>query len=398
MKKEKVIITSMPRDTYFQWFILGFYQLKKEGKIQLEFKVPIFTKILTIFSNEFICSIFRKIRKKVENDSYNLDGYVIDKNGNKKCFSIDSADSPFLFDSKKLDKVDCYFKMQCPIEFNKEGFWLNDDITIPWLDHSHINNKINRLTEIGERKECKNLFENISKINPLCIGTRRLSKSLRYSALRKGYKKLIKGRKNEKSKRIMCYFGNAKGPVPNATVNPVDFDSESNILGIYADKINHPNEKRKIISGYIDSLGKDCDARIIEKGNSDIKNKINKNLEIPLKRFGEYVGNFQYNCNVSGYRLSIPNRFMDSLSVGTAIITDKLHVKWYLPFDDSEVVETEEMGYQKNNKVNWKKINKDIKNLPNSKPKKIITLFEKKWNPKIVATYIIETILKGWEK
>ena len=32
-----VVITKLPRWKYFQWFLLGFYQLKKKGRIRLKF-------------------------------------------------------------------------------------------------------------------------------------------------------------------------------------------------------------------------------------------------------------------------------------------------------------------------------------------------------------------------
>lgn len=50
------------------------------------------------------------------------------------------------------------------------------------------------------------------------------------------------------------------------------------------------------------------------------------------------------NLNISGYRMSVPNCFIESFMVGTAIMTDELFVKWYKPFD-KEVFETIGMSY-----------------------------------------------------
>ena len=36
-KKIKVVIESANRWSYFYWFLLGFYELEKEGKIKLKF-------------------------------------------------------------------------------------------------------------------------------------------------------------------------------------------------------------------------------------------------------------------------------------------------------------------------------------------------------------------------
>ena len=61
-------------------------------------------------------------RRTFEHDNYNMSGYVIFLDGNKKYFTIDSADAPYLFDSSRLEKSDVYFKMQCPIDLDNEGF------------------------------------------------------------------------------------------------------------------------------------------------------------------------------------------------------------------------------------------------------------------------------------
>ena len=77
--------------------------------------------ILSKLSNEFLLRVVNRLRMIFEEDSYNMDGYIVysyNDKSEKKFFTIDSADAPYLFDSKKLDSVDCYFKMQCPAEFN----------------------------------------------------------------------------------------------------------------------------------------------------------------------------------------------------------------------------------------------------------------------------------------
>ena len=90
--------------------------------------------------------------------------------------------------------------------------------------------------------------------------------------------------------------------------------------------------------------------------------------------------------------MSIPNRFMESFIVGTAIVTDKLAVKWYLPFDE-EVVELEEMGYLPKDSVNWNKVTEQIKALPDISKESVNKRYEEKWAPIPVARYMIKTIL-----
>ena len=77
--------------------------------------------------------------------------------------------------------------------------------------------------------------------------------------------------------------------------------------------------------------------------------------------------------------------------VGTAIVTDKLHVKWFKPFEE-EVIESVEMGYKTMNSVDWDSFEKDLKKLPTTNPSSIVDLYERKWGPVVVAEYIITTV------
>lgn len=115
-------------------------------------------------------------------------------------------------------------------------------------------------------------------------------------------------------------------------------------------------------------------------------------LIIPLNQFCKHISRFQYNLNVSGYRNSIPNRFIESFAVGTAILTDKLHVKWYLPFG-KEVIELSEMGYLPISEVNWNKAKQDIDNLPPVNDQEVLNAYNSKWAPNVFAKYIIDTML-----
>lgn len=89
--------------------------------------------------------------------------------------------------------------------------------------------------------------------------------------------------------------------------------------------------------------------------------------------------------------MSIPSRFIESMMVGTAIVTDQLKVRWFLPFDE-EVVEISEMGYLPDYKINWRKVKSDLENLKDSNPQKIVKRYEDKWAPIKVAEYMIKTI------
>lgn len=386
--RTEVVITSGYRWSYFQWFLLGFYQLEEKEKIDLKFKLPLSSFLLTKLSNDFSIRVADKLRRAFEKDSYNMDGYIVYReNGKKvkKTFSIDSADAPYLFDKEKLDKSNVYFKMQCPLDLDKDGFALTERIVIPWLDHNHVDKNL-KLTDRGTRRAIRIDKE---KIKPLMLGPRQLSRGNSYQKLQRGYNNYIKEQEKNKSKKLMCYFGNALGP--KVEKNPIpDFDWEGDIMGYFKDEISHPNEKRAKVAEIISKID-DCDARVISNKNADSRIVERAELIIPLDRFCKHIAQFKWNVNVSGYRMSIPNRFIESFMVGTGIVTDKLAVKWYKPFNE-EVYETVPMGYLPMSQVDWSKFEFDMKHLPRLNSEKVVEAFEGKWAPMVVAQYIIDTV------
>ena len=388
----KIVIKQLPRWNYFKYFLLGFYELQEQKNIKLSFKANIFVNIASKTNNIVLIKILRKIYYKFFRVSnyYNLKGNIILNNGEKKKFVIDSADAPFLINSKDLEECDLYFKMQCPKELNNKGFELAPDIIIPWSDHEKIKNS-------NARKLCYNFEKNKYKIKPLMIGTRKLAEGISYKRLKRGLDNYIKSRNIKKDKKLMCYFGDSKGPVPvNVSKKELDVDQESELLGYFGDKIQQPNEKRGKAANIISNIEpkEKYDARVINNGNSDtLKEATNKNLIIPIEEFCNHVAQFQYNLNISGYRMSIPNRFIESFISGTGIVTDKLSIKWYKPFG-KEVFETVPMGYLRDEKVDWKKFEEDIKNLPEISKEEVIKNFEEKYSPIVVCKYIIDELKK----
>jgi len=211
------------------------------------------------------------------------------------------------------------------------------------------------------------------------------------------YKKLKKGYSNlfvsniEKKNYLMCYFGNSKGPQVNITSNPNLYNKEADILGFFKGKITHPNVKRGIAAKLISEISINSDCRIINDGNYDLQGKpSNQHLFIPLRDYKHHISKFKYNLNISGHRLSIPFRFIYSFIVGTAIITDKLKVKWYRPFN-KEVVETVEMGYLPIEKVDWIKFKENVSNLPDVSFKEVQSEFNSKWSPIAFTSYVIKS-------
>lgn len=386
-----VVITKMsPRWRPFQIFILGLYELERLGEIQLKFRCDWFYRISTVLPDwPHVGGIMHQLAVLFLKDSYNMEGYV-EQNGIRHSFCIDSADTPYCLDGEALERVDVYFKTQCPIEIDSQkGYRLTDEVSVPYCDHRHIDSSLDLVAE-GERLPLENLDINKHKVRPCVVGFRRLADGNSYSALRNGWENYRKGAYKQASRKAMCYFGNALGPQPRPD-SPMDLDNEKGLMNHYP-TLNHPNEKRAQVARIMQSLGDRYDARLINSGKYGDNSQIHSELIVPIEQFCAHISDFQYNYNVSGYRMSIPNRFMESFIVGTAIITDKLAVKWYLPFEE-EVVETVEMGYLRQDQIDWNKVREDLINLPNISKDKVLSQYEKKWAPTPVARYLVSTVL-----
>lgn len=375
----KIVITKIPNWSYHQWFILGLYMLEKEKKIKLSFKVNFQTRVSLLTNNKYILYLVKAWQWKVQSWGEPLEGYAI-INGKKKKFCIDIYDYPNAFSSVSLSNVDIYFKMQCPKSFNPDGYALTDEVTLQWVGFTYKKKKYG-LGFLGESKPCDILFENLHKIKPLMAGPRRLTYGNRYKPLKAAYEKYLDSSNIEKSKKMMAYFGTDKSPIEIAPkYKPAGYDEKT------SKAITHPNPKRGIAVSIIQKMGDEYDARVITN-----KGVTHPELIIPLPEFCHHIAKFEYNLNISGNSLSIPNRFVESFMAGTAILTDKLQLKWYLPFDE-EVVETVEIGYLAGDKVDWQKFEKDIRDLPKVNKTKILENFHNKWSPECIAKYILTTL------
>lgn len=392
-KKPVVIIRRCPVDTfsYFQWLLTGLYQLEQEGKIKLRFKISLLDKMsLFWFNNKYISGGIRRILNRFRKvPRYNLFGEIRTTDGKRKSFAVDPKDSPFIFTVSDLKKCDAYFKLQCPIEINPEGFEIARNVHLPWQDvvfeenekdYSHVSRKV--ASEIIAMKE---------KIHPGMVGPRRLGWSCRKSVLLSNFNKYLSDFKPGERKKLTAYFGGATFPAPTKCIDKYDFDWESDLMAFLGDDHSHPNEKReKSVRIMRDLANPDFDGRLI----TDRDGNKHHDLVIPLEDFCNYLSGFEYNLNISGFRLSIPNRFIESFMVGTAIVTDRLSVRWYMPFED-EVIESVKMGYEHIDRVDWEAWEREIQMLPETDPETIRKRFMEKWYPSAFASYIIETTLKS---
>ncbi|MDR1521843.1 MAG: hypothetical protein LBS28_03180 [Streptococcaceae bacterium] len=206
---KKVIIQQIPNLSYFQWFLLGLYELEKNESINLGIKDTL-VQIIKKMKNPFFYKYVSYIKDRYFG-GYNLRACLVNDSGQKKYFYIDCGDSPFLFNEKDLKVCDRYFKMQCPIDLEAEGFELVSGILIPWSAHEHVDEKLS-FSQVGQRKIITDFCKYKEKIKPLMIGPRLLAKRLDYKGLKEGYQKFTANQQNKKLKKLMSYFGNARGP------------------------------------------------------------------------------------------------------------------------------------------------------------------------------------------
>jgi hypothetical protein len=375
---KKVVLTSIPIQyhSYYQWLILGLYEVEKQQKITLHFRLPIYQHIFYFLLNDNLRKKWFRFLNKfklLKNESYCLKGFLKTNNkNNKQQFVYDIGDSPFAFSKTHLQTVNTYFKAQCPITISEKGFRLTDDVYIPYTP---------------------DVLQHQNKIKPAMLGPRRLAWSIKYTALKKSYNNYIAQQNTNKTGNLMCYFGGAKGPTIKAvqTANN-NFDGEDIIMYKFGNLLHHPNEKRYQLFRIIKKMGSTCDARVINKtGVQDEPFFLATDAPIPLKDFTSHVANFKYNANVSGFRLSIPNRFIESFMVGTAIVTDALAVKWYTNFE-AEVVQLPEMGYLLTAQVNWPLIEEKVNALPAIDANTVLQQYQKNWAPAAFAAYIVNEL------
>lgn len=378
----KIVITSLPKHSYFEWFLLGFYELERQGKLELRIRVDWTRTVAKYTSSKYVNGTIKRIFRL--SDRYNCEGFM-SYQGKKVKFCIDCSDAPTSFDSQLLNDVVCYFKMQCPNTLTEKGFEIGPGMVTPWIDVAHEN----------DFKKPQVLLEDIKhlqqKVKPLMVGPRMLSWGISYRALRKSYDSYTQNMTNAATKKLMCYFGNALGPKP-AKIGDVYYCDFTDVTH-YAPGFTSPNEKRKVAFDMMREMGDACDARLISDGKPGDP-PTHPEMFIPRDEFCKHISNFEYNLNISGKLMSIPNRFVESFMVGTAIVTDKLSVKWYKPFG-CEVVETVPMGYLPMEGVDWEQFINNISNLPHVDKKDILHEYDTKWKPDVVAQYMLNEILNS---
>jgi hypothetical protein len=385
--KPSIEITFLPSryQGYFDWLVTGLAILEQRGKLKLSvrqlawqkaLRLRVFGKLLwpRLMPNlyDFLCPI----------DYYCLTGRlrVRDRLMN---FVLDISDSPFTFALALLETADLYFKCQCPARFESSGFQLNSQVRIPY--HPDV-------------------FTFAHKIRPGMLG-RPLASTTNVARNMAVLQKWEADAACQKNIRIFASFGSDRCPKPycreSALPAPYNYESEANLLARWGDAVHHPNNKRGRIVGFLRALNKpDISARLFKSSNT-----ANIGPRLSEQEYQRYLHQAAVNLNISGFRRSLPYRFIDTFLTGGMVVTDTLAVRWYKPFESGvEVSEIGDLGYEPECKVKWPEVEsrlveiyEETKDHGGDNANAVRDQYLKKWSPPAFAAHFLQECLNALE-
>ena len=110
MIKRKLVIEKDRKWAYSQWFVLGFYELRNNNVIDMSVATDALWKLSFIFKSERLSKIIKNTLQKAY--GFLLFWRLFVDWWKKISFTIDCADTPYMFDYERLKAKDIYFKMQ----------------------------------------------------------------------------------------------------------------------------------------------------------------------------------------------------------------------------------------------------------------------------------------------
>jgi hypothetical protein len=365
---------------YFEWLMTGLQQLEQEGVLELRHEGVSWDCFLRTHPR-----LYGKLEQWFPDfckwafpvDHFSLFAKV-ECGGKSMRFAYDVTDSPFQYALAHLELADLYFKTQCPITFDAQGYALSKRVRIPY--HPEVircQRKILPAMSTGPITSTFNLKRNLRLIDD------RLS-------LRVPAKRL----------RVFASFGGDRGPSPwgknDLPPAPHNFHNERSLVSFWGDQIQHPNEKRAEVVRRLRAWGlADVDARIWSSKDPAIQGNA-LGWDEYLKTVAESV----FNVNVSGFRRSLPFRFLDSFQMGCAVLTDTLGTRWYADFEKGlEVFEYGDAGYERGPDVNWEGIDRSLRGYRDAadcsldRAQAIRDRFRNTWHPTTLARHCLNACL-----
>ena len=357
-----------PYMDYFEWFVFGLQVLHDAGEIEFRLQTTFTTPPFRLHAKAApaVRRVFPRLMDALSRGSGAMLTGTVEAGGEKRRFVMDLADSPYLFQTDLLVETDVYFKAQCPVSFDPRGFPIAKDAFFPY--HPDV-------------------LTYQSRIRPAMLG-RPLSRTLvqrRNARILAHWREAGQGVKDT---ALFAYFGTDK---------PILHGPEGVVMSRFGALVAHPNEKRGLLveemrRRYLTRI----DARVL---NTDHASR--RGAQIYDAAYPQVVGRAWHNINISGFRRSLPFRFIDSFLTGTSVPADELALRWYAPFEQgTEVFDLGPMGYEPADAVDWNRVWAVLDGLYNE-PESIRTerrrhiqdRFERLWHPRAFARYVVQTSL-----
>jgi hypothetical protein len=352
---------------YYDWLATGMSMLADEGRV--DFRVRRSAWMPLVESHKHVMTGLRKYAPRLaafmdpSPDQYLL-GEV--RCADKKVrFLFDIDDSPILYREDMFDRVDLYFKCQCPREITPAGFPLNSRVRMPFPAR---------------------VLAAAGKIRPAMLG-RPLSRTLNFRrnlAVLKRWEDLAQV---AKTVRFYALYTFDRGYPAS------DAPGEGTLVRDYGRQIHHPERKRgELVKWMKERFPKDVDLTIWKSEDPALRGPVTSDSVYP-----SLVARSMFNINICGYGRSIPFRFIDTFLVGSSVISDEIAMRWYEPFEkDVEVFDCGRLGYELPEDADWSFARERMVALYDDAPKvhaavkeRVLENYRRKWHPVRLAEYVI---------
>ena len=357
-----------PYMDYFEWLVFGLQLLHDAGEI--EFRLQTTTTTPPFQLHPKLGPALRRVVPGLMDALSRGSGAIltgaVQVADQKRRFVLDLGDSPYNFQVEQLLETDVYFKAQCPLTFDPRGFPIAADAFVPY--HPDV-------------------LSYQARIHPAMLG-RPLSRTLRQTPNARVLEQWLAAGRATKDLALFAYFGSDVG---------LSHGPEGVVMQRFGARVAHPNQKRgRLVAEMRKRYPRDCDARILATAHDD-----RRGAKISDARYPAMVGRVWHNINISGFRRSLPFRFVDSFLVGATVPADTLALRWYAPFEmGTEVIELGDMGYEREDAVDWSRVWRVLDGLYSEplavrreRQRHIAARFEQLWHPRAFARYVVATCM-----
>ncbi len=359
-----------PLMEYYDWLATGLWMLQEQGQLEVEIRTTRTTAPFQLHNKAYpaLRKAFPKLTAALARGISGIILGHLEAGGKKVTFAYDVGDSPYAFQTDLLLERDLYFKAQCPQSFDPRGFPMARGAFVPY--HPDV-------------------LAYQDRIVPTMLG-RPLSRTLSRRGNAQVLHKWLDLLQTTKDVNLFAFFGTDRGTGMGGP--------EQVVLDRFAGLVEHPNPKRGLlVEGLRQRYPSGVDARILDTTHPSRRGAKMGDSEFPFA-----VGHTWHNINVSGFRRSLPFRFVDSFLVGAAVPTDEMAVRWYAPFEPgTDVIDLGPMGYELDQNVDWPRIWQVFDGLMaesqatrEDRRRRIAERFQRLWHPQALARHVVDSCLR----